>query len=256
MLMKNVVPLRVQPVQAAEFPIDVEVAKIGCSRHAARELEATEAQIDDRRSKGYRMHPPAGICFRSRYLLTSEPQVEVQGAQTSGEVEFVAVRHGGEIFVTVGSDHNDRSIEDMSTEMLGKVYDSAKLKQLAPAALGSEAWLYEDVRDHWDDLILRSSITCSGERVPYQEFTLLDLLDLTYYLDRCPWLEEEGAVLFGGSSAVLPSVPESVYKGQAKMEDVYFPPDFHCEIFDLVLDRVLTHSYEILALEEPGSFGL
>ncbi len=256
MLMTNILTLQVQPRQGQAFPVEVEVRRIGCSRHAARDVEGMKASIAETRSKGYAMHPHAGVCFRSRYLLTNEARIEVQGAQTSGEVEFVALRHGGEIYISVGSDHNDRSLGDMTTTMLGKVYDTAKMKQLAPAVVASKAWLYDEVKDHWDDIVLRSYLTVDGKRTMLQEFPLSNLLDLNFYMDKCPWFEEEGSVLFGGSSSLAPGVPGHVYQGQETMDGVYFAPDFHCEMVDPVLDRTLTHSYEVLALEGPGSLGL
>ena len=193
MLMKNILTLQVHPRQEDAYPIEVEVRRIGCSRHAARDVDATIAGIAETRSKGYAMHPHAGVCFRSRYLLTSEAAIEVQGAQTSGEVEFVALRHSGEIYISVGSDHNDRSLGEMTTTMLGKVCDSAKMKQLAPAAVASKAWLYEEIKDHWDDIVLRSYVTVDGERTMLQEFSLSNLLDLTYYMNECPGLRRMGA---------------------------------------------------------------
>jgi hypothetical protein len=256
MLMRNILTLQIEPRQGKAFPIEVEVRRIGCSRNAARDIDGTKAGIAETRAQGYSMHAHAGICFRSRYLLTSEAAIEVQGAQTSGEVEFVAIRHAGDIYLSVGSDHNDRSLCEMTTTMLGKVYDTAKMKQLAPAAVASKAWLYEEVKDHWDDIVLRSYVTVEGDRIMLQEFPLSNLLDLSYYLDDCPWFAEEGSVLFGGSSSLAAGVPDHVYQGQDSMDGVYFAPDFHCEMMDPVLSRTLTHSYNILALEEPGSLGL
>jgi hypothetical protein len=256
MLMQNTLTLDITPAQGAAHSIDVEVGKIGCSRNAARDIEATKAGLEKIRAKGYQMHPPAGVCFRSRYLITNEDTIEVQGAQTSGEVEFVAVRHQGQIYISVGSDHNDRSVEDMWTAMLGKVYDSAKLKQLAPSVVAREAWPYEDIKDHWDEIILRSYVTANGQKIPYQEFPLSNLLDLEYYLDHCPWLGEDGSFLLGGSSDLVDELPKDLYQGQSTMEGVVFPPDFHCQMIDPVLDRNIAHSYAILALDEPGSLSL
>ena len=218
MLMKNIVSLQVHPRQGEAFPIEVEVRRIGFSRNAARDIEATKAGIAETHAKGYSMHPHAGICFRSRYLLTSEAAIEVQGAQTSGEVEFVAIRHAGDFYISVGSDHNDRSLCEMTTTMLGKVYDTAKMKQLAPAAVACTAWLYEEVKDHWDDIVLRSYVTVDGKRIMLQEFPLSNLLNLNYYLDECSWFAEDGSVLFGGSSSLAAGVPDHVYQGQETMD--------------------------------------
>ena len=250
MLMKNILTMNVSPAKGEPYSIDVDVKKVGCSRNAGRDLEATNVWMDEIRAKGFEIHPAAGVCFRSRYLITSEDTIEVQGPQTSGEVEFVAAVHQGEIFISVGSDHNDRSLEELWTAMLGKVFDTAKSKQMVPAVVARDAWPYEDIKDHWDEIVLKSYVTAADQRVSYQEFRLENLLDLEYYLSHCSWLGEEGSILLGGSSSQLPSVPEEISQGKV------FPPDFQFEMVDPVLERKIAHSYTILSLEEPGSLSL
>ena len=256
MLMKNVLAMNISSAKKGSYSIDVDVKKVGCSRHAGRNVESTNDILDEIRAKGYEIHPAAGICFRSRYLITNEQTIEVQGPQTSGEVEFVAVVHEGDVFISVGSDHNDRSLVELWTAMLGKVYDTAKSKQMVPAVVAREAWLYDDVKGHWDDIVLRSYVTASRQRVPYQEYRLADLFDLEYYLGCCSWLREDGSILLGGSSSILPSVPQDVYQGQSSLKGVIFPRDFHFERFDPVLKRTIAHSYNVLSLEDPDSLSL
>ncbi len=256
MLMKNILSMQVSPANDEPYSIDVEVKKVGCSRHAGRAVESTNELLNEIRAKGYQIHPAAGICFKGRYLITNEEGIEVQGAQTSGEVEFAALVIGGDLFVSVGSDHNDRSLEELWTVMLGKVYDTAKSKQMVPAVVAREAWPYEDIKGHWDDIVLKSFITESGHKIPYQEFRLGELLDLDYYLDRCSWLKEDGSILLGGSGDILPSVPQNVYQGQSSLQEVTFPSDFHFEIFDPVLERTIAHSYKVSSLEADGALSL
>ena len=256
MLLKNSLTMNVALKEGAPYSIDFEVRKIGCSRNAGRDLQATNTGLDKIRAKGYNVHRAAGVCFRSRYLITNEAAIEVQGPQTSGEVEFVALVHDGEAFISVGSDHNDRSLGELWTPMLGKVFDSAKTKQMVPAVVAREAWRYEDIRDHWDEIVLRSSITVGGQRVPYQEFRLTNLLDLEYYLNRYSWLGEDGSVLLGGSSDLLSSVPEEIFQGQTTLDGVVFPNDFHIEMQDPVLSKTIAHSYTVHSLEDPGSLSL
>ena len=256
MLMKNTLTLNIMPSQGTPHSIDVDVEKVGCSRNAGRDIEATDVYLDEIRAKGYQVHPAAGICFRSRYLITNEETIEVQGPQTSGEVEFVAVAHQEEIYISVGSDHNDRTLEELWTSTLGKVFDTAKSKQMVPGVVARDAWPYDEVKDHWDEIVLKSHVTVAGQKIPYQEFRLANLLDLEYYLSHCPWLKEDGSVLLGGSSDLVPELPENVYQGQASLDGVIFPPDFHVEMIDPVLDRSIAHSYSIVSLEESGSLSL
>lgn len=256
MLMRNIVSFTVRPKDQPPFEIAVDVKRVGCSRHASRDVQAIERQLEDMRARGYQVHGPAGVCFRSRYLLTNEDTIEVQGPQTSGEVEFVVIRYGGGFFVSVGSDHNDRSLEEMETAMLGKVYDTAKSKQMVPAVVAREAWPYDEVRDHWDELVLRSYVTVSGRRVPYQEFKLGALRDFGYYVEHAPWIAEHGSVLFGGTGGILPTVPRDIYQGQSSMRNVVFPTDFQFEMHDPVLRRTISHGYRVVTLEGPGSLSL
>jgi hypothetical protein len=229
---------------------------VGCSRNSSRNIDSTKQYIGDIKKSGYKMHGPAGIAFKSRYLLTNEPEIEVQGGQTSGEAEFVIFTNKDKLYLTVGSDHNDRSLEIMWTEMLGKVHDTAKSKQMVPAVLASEAWLYDEVKNHWDNIIISSSVTVSNKLVLYQRYPLSELLNIEYYTDKENWILEEGSVLLGGSGPLVNSVPNNVYKGQTHLDGVTFPVDFHIEISDPVLDRSISHQYDVISLEPKNSVGL
>jgi len=256
MLLRNMLSMHIHPKDRTPYAAQIDVKRVGCSRNADRDVGATEKWVEEMRSNGYQVHGAAGICFKSRYLITNEDAIEVQGPHTSGEVEFVVMRHEGAFYVSVGSDHNDRSLGDLWTAMLGKVYDTAKTKQMVPAVVGRDAWLYDEVRDHWDEIVLKSFVTISNQRIPYQEFRLGDLLDLEYYLNRASWVEEAGSILFGGTGGILSAVPEHVYHGQATVEGVSFPSDFQFEMVDPVLDRTISHEYSVVSLEEPGSLSL
>src|SRR6185312_14717498 len=67
----------------------------------------------------------------------------------------------GELFVTVGSDHTDRSLE-ASSILLAKL--------TCPKILASTAWQFADVADRWDSLHLQAVIREDEAR--YQDGTL------------------------------------------------------------------------------------
>ena len=256
MLMHPKLTMNVHSVGKHLYALDIEVKKIGCSRNADRDIESTKKHLAEVRQHGYQVHDAGGVCFRSRYLITNEDEIEVQGPQTSGEVEFAAIRIKDCILVSVGSDHNDRTITHMWSLVLGKVFDTAKAKQLAPAIIAPVAWEYDDIRDHWDKIVLRSSVMVSGEKMPYQEYPLANLLDLEYYVERYRWFNTEGSVLFGGSSGLLSSIPDHIYKGQEHLDGIDIPQNFHVEMYDPILERTIDHSYEVSALEDHGSLSL
>lgn len=262
MLMHPTVSVRVQPRRGAPALWEIPVTALACARNTSRDSSGTAASLQAWRDRGYQVHAGASVCRKSRFLVTTENRIEVQGPYTSGEVEFVVLRARGEFLITAGSDHNDRSLGELWSPGLGRVFDSSKAKQMVPAVLAPDAWLYADVREHWDRLVLRSAVTVDGNRIPYQEFSLAEVLDLEHYRSSVPWLEQDGGILLGGSAAMLPSVPANVYAFQALSElpgtidDLFFPADFHFELEDPVLDRRIRHAYSVLALEVPGSRAL
>ncbi|MWR03259.1 DUF2848 domain-containing protein, partial [Escherichia coli] len=91
--------------------------------------------------------------------LTTSDAIEVSGADSSGEVEFVLVKAGGRLLLGVGSDHTDRKVE---------TYNITVSKQICDKPVAPELWLVDDVLAHWDQLVLRAYATIGGERVLYQ----------------------------------------------------------------------------------------
>ena len=256
MLLNNTLPIEIVPVDQSEYTIDLNVSRVGCSRNSSRDVAATKQYISDIKKSGYKMHGPAGIAFKSRYLVTNEPLIEVQGPQTSGEAEFVIFTYNDSLYVSVGSDHNDRSLGVMWTEMLGKIDDTAKSKQMVPSVIAGKAWLYDEVKDHWDKIIVSSKVSFSNKLVLYQQYELSQLLDVEHYIHNENWVLQEGSVLLGGSGPLVNRIPDNIYKGQKDLEGVEFPKDFHVEICDPILNRSISHSYDVISLEPVDSLSL
>ncbi len=254
--MENTLHFKVWSADNRSAERAVSIKRIYCGRYCDRDIDARRKSLDQMRAKGYTIHGNPNTCRRSRYLLTNEETIEVQGPQTSGEVEIVAIMDAGEIFISVGSDHNDRTLDMMWTEALGRVFDTAKAKQMAPAVVAKEAWRYEDVKDYWDQLNLRSYVTVSGEEIPYQNFALSELVDLEYHFKNQPELRDDGVVLFGGSRPALQSVPPNVYHFQSSFKDLIFPTAFRFEVHDPTLNRKISHKYTAISVENPGSLSL
>lgn len=162
--------------------------------------------------------------------LTTQGVVEASGGDTSGEVEFVLLRAGGRLLVGVGSDHTDRKAETFSVTLS---------KQLCDHPMAPDLWMFDDVADHWDKIILRSHATISGVRVLYQEGTLDALLppgDLIAagFGSELP----DGTAMFGGTFAA---------KGGIRPAERF---DF--EIADPVLGRSIRHGYAVVTLPMRG----
>jgi 4-hydroxyphenylacetate 3-monooxygenase len=95
----------------------------------------------------------------SDWTLTTDGEVSVQRERTSGEVEIVTVVRGGELYVGVGSDHTDRTLE---------ATDIPWSKQVCANVLAPVVWPWGDVREHWDRVLLESDVLVEGKRAPYQ----------------------------------------------------------------------------------------
>ncbi|HXP96784.1 MAG TPA: DUF2848 domain-containing protein [Telmatospirillum sp.] len=156
-------------------------------------------------------------------LLTTDEIVAMLGPRTSGEVEPVLIEMAEGLCIGVGSDHTDRQAEEWSV---------AHSKQLCAKPLGKTVWRFVDVADHWDQLILRSSIGSVGTEAwtLYQEGTMSALKRPEDLIKRFGGLAA-GGVMFGGTIPAIGGIrPAS---------------RFRMEIEDPVLGRRIAHDYAI-----------
>lgn len=99
--------------------------------------------------------------------------------------------------MVAASDHTDR---DLETESI------LKSKQAAPNIVSKRAWRFNDVRDHWDDIELRTWNTHDGESNSYQEATLGEILPPDEILDIVRDRHEtplHGAAVLSGTVATV-----------------------------------------------------
>lgn len=176
--------------------------------------------------------PPSTPCFyrASASLLTQAPSIQVVGSMSSGEAECFMLAANDDLWVGVGSDHTDRTVE---------AYDVTVSKQMCPKPVGANLWRHADVAGHWDQLILRSYATLDGERRLYQEGSIAALkppAELISLYRRGAALHP-GTLMFGGT---VPVIGEVSAAGR-----------FEVEIYDPKHDTSLHHAYEIQAL--PGT---
>jgi hypothetical protein len=153
----------------------------------------------------------------------------VVGDETSGEVETFVFQAGGELFVSLASDHTDRKLETHSV---------ALSKQVCAKPIASAAWRYADVAEYWDELVIRSFIQEGGERVLYQEGPLASL--------RSPLDLITG---FTGE-AVLPEGTGMICGTVGAIGGIRSAPSFTMELLDPRHGRTLSHSYAIEVLSE------
>src|SRR5699024_12873562 len=81
------------------------------------------------------------------------------GRRSSGEAEVLLIRHNGEYLISLASDHTDRKLE---------AHSIAHTKQVCPKPVANKAWRFNDVKTHWDELLLKSWIIEDGIHVLYK----------------------------------------------------------------------------------------
>lgn len=160
-------------------------------------------------------------------LLTFENEIQVSGPDTSGEVEFVLINEKNNLRVSLGSDHTDRKAETISVSLS---------KQLCAKPISTESWAYEEIRPHWNRLVLRSYIQEQGKKALYQEGTVDHMRSPEDLLSRYPL--HPGSAMFCGTFAAKGGIRPS--------------SSFEMELEDPVLKRKLTHSYRIRELPVEG----
>lgn len=211
----------------AALRIDVSIDTLIIAGWAGRDRHAVEHHIAELAALGVR-RPSTTPCFYrlAPALLAQDDAIDVVGETSSGEAECVLVRHGDELFVSVGSDHTDREVE---------AYGVTVSKQVCAKPVAREAWRFTDVTAHWDQLELRSWVTREGERRLYQEGTVASLLSPQELMAKLgPDGLPAGAAMFCGTLAAIGGVAGG--------------EQFEIELHDPVLGRTIRHRYATQAL--------
>jgi hypothetical protein len=156
-------------------------------------------------------------------LFTHATEIQVSGPDTSGEVEFVLIETSDDLRVTVGSDHTDRKAETIGVSLS---------KQLCAKPVSTESWRYDEVKPHWERLILRAW----ADGALYQEGPVTAMRSPEDLMGRYPL--KPGHAMFCGTLAAKGGIRPSNH--------------FTTELEDPVLKRTLKHEYSIRCLEVTG----
>jgi hypothetical protein len=197
-----------------------------------RDREALEAHIRELELLGVARPTSTPVFYRvAASLLTQEPDVQVVGRDASGEAEVVLFRQGGEDWVTIGSDHTDRKAETVGVTLS---------KQMCAKPLAGTAWRLAEVREHWDELVLRSWIETDGERVLYQEGSVSSMLR--------PW-----ELLSMYEAVVTPVEDVVMFCGTLPVHGaIRWSSEFVAELEDPVLGRKMSFAYRLESLPVAG----
>lgn len=199
---------------------------------AGRDQASVIAHVEELKAIGV----PAPETVPSMYWLdptrvSSGTELQVVGNGCSGEVEFFAAFDAtGKMYFTIASDHTDRHLETVSV---------SKAKQACSKIIGNLFWCYDDVKVHWDSILLRSWITAPGqaERI-YQDGSLAKIL-VPEELIRLAKEDLKGKGTFSFFSGTIPLAGKIAYQGSFRME-----------LSDPVLKRAIQHKYEVIELPD------
>lgn len=156
--------------------IDLEIRELIVAGWAGREQAAIDEHIEELKAIGVKPPSATPLFYRvAANQLTTAPDVQVLGGQTSGEVEVLLIGSDQGTLVGIGSDHTDREAEAWSV---------AHSKQVCVKPVGTRLWHLDQVIEHWDKLQMASYATINGEEVLYQEGPVTGLLHPAELLRR------------------------------------------------------------------------
>jgi len=200
--------------------------------YTARDKEALQKHVEELKQKGVPTPRTIPTLYPvASYLIVTDGTVEVVEEQNSGEVEFVVLVNKHELLIGVGSDHTDRKLETVNI---------LKAKQACPNVMSSAVWPYEELKDHWDELILRSWVLKEGKRTLYQEGKVSQLMspeDLIFFAkEMLVDHDTTNLIIYSGT---IPTVSGEIMSGDA----------FEAELYDPITDDVLQCKYNVRLLD-------
>jgi hypothetical protein len=163
--------------------------------------------------------------------LTTASVIEVYGQETSGEVEYVLlVVDESEVYVALGSDHTDRHLEES---------DIPRSKQICPNLMSPTVWPLQEVKAHWDDLLLRNTAVKDDQEILYQEGRLgllLNPAELMAFVKSKIGGPLENLIIYSGTMGMLTG-------------DFVFGEKFEVALIDEKRKRRLEISYDVQPLD-------
>jgi hypothetical protein len=214
-------------IDGDEETVSFDVERILNLGYTGRNEEAVQEHIDELAEEGIESPDEFPVPYpKPNHLIETGGSFEMMSDRTSGEVEFVLLPGADETYVTVGSDHTDRELEQESIPLA---------KAVCPNFVGERVWRLSDVEDHWDKLELRSWVTDGGDRIRYQEASVDEILEpralIEIATDRIS-TPIGGTALFCGSVAT-------------ETDGFVCGEQFEAELYDPILDRTIRCEYGV-----------
>jgi len=220
--------------ESGRTPLQFAVKRVVNLGFVGRDAAAVKAHMEELAREGVPPPPSVPMLFPVlRHNITTKTRIEVVSDKTSGEAEFVLLLARDDIYVGVGSDHTDRDLESLS--MLNS-------KQVCPNVLSKEVWNYQDVKGHWDNILIHSWVRPEPDEdeILYQQAPLATILSppdlINLVKSSIPDGEHNDLVIFSGTVPVLAG--KTIYGSH-----------FCCALTDPHLNGSLTCHYEIVKLD-------
>jgi hypothetical protein len=222
--MLNILNLQVHRLDSPVSEIQFPVRRVFNAGWAGSDRAAIQHHIDELAQMGVPAPRFIPTLFAlGNHLLTTSDAIQVHGDKTSGEVEYVLLKHDDELFVTVGSDHTDRRLE---------AHSIPKAKNMCLNVMARDVWRYEEAKDHFDQLELTCRVLQNGERSLYQKDLCSALLPPEYWLNDLETRiggSGEGTVLFSGTIGTVAGLVVG--------------DSYEFQMTDPVLNRTIWHQY-------------
>ena len=198
--------------------------------YTGRDQEAVRKHIEELAREGVEPPPSVPILYpKPPWGLTQNDAIQVEGQETSGEIEFFLLFDEDRLYAGVASDHTDRELER---------HDIRKSKQVCPTILSRNLWNYEDVKATWDQIEIRSWAIKDGQKNIYQESTLGSILPPEDLIGRVQQQVKDspgGIAIFSGTPPLLAG-------------EMIFADRFEGELVDTHFNRKITVGYDIHTL--------
>ena len=207
----------------------VPVANAIIAGWTARDVAAMEHHIVELEAIGVPRPKRTPMYYRvAARRVTTDDRIQAVGGDSSGEVEFIVVNAGGQLWVGAGSDHTDRKVE---------TYGITVSKQMCDKPVAQHLWPLAEVEAHWDRLLLRSRVIIDGNTSTYQDGSVASMRrphELIAQYEKEFGRFGDESLMFCGTLAAIGGIRPA--------------QRFEFELIDPVLDRSIAHGYDIETL--------
>ena len=212
-------------------PLSFKVDKMVNAGFTGRDQSEVRHHLDELSAKGIDVPDTTPLLYPViPSTLTTETAIDVYGAETAGEIEYVLfVKNDKEIYVGIGSDHTDRKLEEL---------DIPRAKQITPNLISPVVWDLKDLDEHWDSWSMECSVKKDQDTILYQKGSLGLLMSPPELL------------AFVSQKIEGPLKNIVIFSGTVKMEtkEFVFADTFSGLLSDPTLDRSIGFSYRITPL--------